>query len=364
METPKSLADKLGFPEHDIVMTLRNARTKLCDYREHERPRPSLDDKIISGWNGLVISSLARASAALSESDPQASSSWLVAATKAAEFVRHSGMWDSKFGILWRVYGGTTRGLADDYAAIVQGTLELYEATLEESWLQWADEVMAAQIRDFTAPEGGFYTAPNPSGTISDLFLHLKPGMDTAEPSANGLSAVNLFRLASLLDDENYANLARRTVAAFEAEIEQWPESFPGLLTAVAWGCVGRETIWIVGGEDDVGENPSGDQGKSQDTTDQENPTSAPGSTQEAPTLRTPANASPGEQSLTVSAALSHLRAGAKTGRTVLRIREGPSWLKDRNKRVGSLEVRKGDKVRVMTCERGVCREVKHLDEL
>ena len=366
-ETPKEIADKLGIPEADIVTILLDARIKLREHRDRERPRPSLDDKIVVGWNGLAISSLARASAALSTIDAQASERWLVAATKAAEFVR-SEMWNTGSGVLWRVWRegrGTVRGLADDYAATIQGALELYEATFDETWLQWADQVMAAQIRDFTAPEGAFYTAPNSSVTItssstgsggqdmeSDLLLRLKPGMDTVEPSANAVSAVNLFRLASLLGDEKYANLARRTVSAFEAEIEQWPGSFPGLLTAVAWGTVDGRGIWLIGGEDDDGKGAVSEQDTEQDVIESKSATTQI-SKQESDT-----------KPLTLGTVLFHLRTRANSGRTVLRIREGPSWLKKRNELVGAVKVNRGDEFKVMVCEKGVCRFVKRLDEL
>ena len=377
VETPKDLADKFGIPEPDIVTILREARTKLREYRERERPRPSLDDKVIVGWNGLAISSLARASASLSTMNPGASERWLIAAKRAAEFVR-SEMWDAEPAILWRIWRegrGTVRGLADDYAAIVQGALDLYEATFDEGWLQWADQVMAAQIRDFAASEGAFYTTPNSTVATnlsdrnsgeqtleSDLLLRLKPGMDTVEPSANAVSAVNLFRLASLLGDEKYANLARRTVSVFEAEIEQWPGSFPGLLKAVAWGNVGKG-IWIIGGEDDGEDSTINNESTSRIGVENDLDIGL-ASKHEDSSMPTLAVDKPDAEPLVVGTILSHLRTRASTGRTVLRVREGPSWLKERNKLVGSLDVKKGDEVRVIVCERGACRPVKHLDEL
>ena len=229
--SPSALAKDLGLPESQVISTLRSARTKLRAHRESTRPRPDLDDKIIVSWNGLAIASLSRASTALRSLDHKASSSWLASAVRAAKFIRNQ-MWDADNKILYRIFRETRssiRGLADDYAALIQGCLELYGATFDESWLEWADQLQKAQIRDFSAPEGGFYTTPNPPQSSSsetppsDLLLRLKSGMDNAEPSANTLSAGNLFRLASLLEDEEYAALARKTIMAFEAEIEQWP---------------------------------------------------------------------------------------------------------------------------------------------
>ena len=228
--SPTTLAKDLGLPESKVISTLRSARTRLRDHRESTRPRPDLDDKIVVSWNGLAIASLSRASTALCSLDHKAASSWLASAVRAANFIRNQ-MWDADNNILYRIFRETRspiRGLADDYAALIQGCLELYGATFDESWLEWADQLQKAQIRDFSDPEGGFYTTPNPESSSSnsspsDLLLRLKSGMDNAEPSANTLSASNLFRLSSLLEDEEYAALARKTVMAFEAEIEQWP---------------------------------------------------------------------------------------------------------------------------------------------
>ena len=354
--SPTALAKDLGLSEAQVISALRSARSKLRAHRESTRPRPDLDDKIVVNWNGLAIASLSRASTALRTLDPKASSTWLASAVRAAEFIRKR-MWDTDSKILYRIFRETRspiRGLADDYGAMVQGCIELYSATFDESWLEWADQLQKAQIRDFSAPEGGFYTAPNPNDSSgldvsstsevpqSDLLLRLKSGMDNAEPSANTLSASNLLRLSSLLEDEEYNTLARKTVMAFEAEIEQWPGSFPGLLGGVAWAAVGGKGVWIVGGEDE-GEVEGGE-GKQEENADMKFKTA--------------------EKVPTVSNVLAHLRAGTGTGRTVLRVRAGDLWLKKRNPLVMALDVKERDTVKVVVCEAGKCRDVGGLEEL
>ena len=102
-----------------------------------------------------------------------------------------------------------------------------------------------ALFNDDTAPsQGGFFST---ASGAPDLILRLKDGMDNAEPSINGVSAMNLNRLASILEDGSYAEAARKTVDAFEAEVMQHPFLFPTLLGSVVAGRLGVRSIQVVG---------------------------------------------------------------------------------------------------------------------
>ena len=371
VKTPSQISRELGIPDSEITSILRDSRRKLREYRDRERPRPALDDKIVVAWNGLAIGALARAAAALSTVDELASSKWLSAATSAASFI-YKELWDSDSKVLWRIWRegrGATRGLADDYTGFAHGLLELYAATFDTKWLQWADELTAALIRDFEAKEGGFYTTPHPAEDGShgrDLLLRLKTGMDASEPSANSLAAMNLFRLASLLNDETYEAKARDTIMAFEAEIEQWPGSFPGLLGSVAWARVGGKSIWAVGEEGGAGaENEkSGEQDSVLEPAQNEGggpvPLTMPSNANEG--AAQVAASSPQVKPLTIDAVLSHIRAGTGVGMTLLRVKKGEEWLKERNRLVGALDIKEGFKV--IVCEKGACRDVQAINDL
>ncbi|KAL9580403.1 MAG: hypothetical protein Q9203_006318, partial [Teloschistes exilis] len=244
--TPAALARQVGMPETEVVTILKEGRKKLRDYREKHRPRPALDDKIVVAWNGLAIGSLARTSAVLEDIDVVKSRECRKAAEDAANFIRKE-LFDEKTKTLYRVYRegrGDTPGFCDDYAFLIHGLIDLYEATFNETYLEFADILQKSQIELFHDPQssGFFTTRASPS-----LLLHLKSGMDAAEPSPNSLSARNLHRLASLLDDDAYLKLARETVAAFEAEVEQFPWCFAGLLGAVVMGRLGVSDVVILG---------------------------------------------------------------------------------------------------------------------
>ncbi|KAI4181422.1 MAG: hypothetical protein LQ348_005022, partial [Seirophora lacunosa] len=239
--TPAALAKQVGMAESDVTTILKEGRKKLREYREKNRPRPALDDKIVVCWNGLAIGALARTSAALEDIDPEKAATCRKAAVDAANFIRKE-LFDESTKTLYRVYRegrGDTPGFCDDYAFLIHGLIDLYEATFDETYLQFADMLQTSQTRllhDSSTPHGGFFTTAPSS---PHLLLHLKSGMDAAEPSPNSVSATNLFRLASLLDHQPYRDLALNTIAAFEAEVEQFPWCFAGMLGAVVMARVG-----------------------------------------------------------------------------------------------------------------------------
>ena len=237
--TPTLLAQTLSLPESTITSILKSARQKMREHRDTHRPRPTLDNKIIVSWNGLTISALARTAGALQFIDPAKSSSCLNAALSAVSFIRRA-LFDEATQTLYRVYSqgarGETKGLCDDYAFLIASLLDLYETTFDDNHLSFADTLQRLQLDRFQDGNNlaGFYTTPSPHPP--DLLLRLKSGMDSAEPSGNNISARNLYRLGSMLNDDAYIRAAGRTVAAFEAEVEQFPFTFAGMLGSVVMG--------------------------------------------------------------------------------------------------------------------------------
>lgn len=141
--TPGTLAKEFGLPEEDVVKIIKNGRRKLREYRDRERPRPDLDDKIIVAWNGLAIGALAQCSVVLEDIDAEKAAECKAAAEKAAKFIQ-SELFDPKTGQLWRVYRegrGETPGFADDYAFMIYGLIELYQATFDDGYLRFAEEL-------------------------------------------------------------------------------------------------------------------------------------------------------------------------------------------------------------------------------
>lgn len=143
--SPDALGKEFGLAKEQVEKILEEGRMKLRNHREKERPRPALDDKIVVAWNGLAISGLAKTSSVLAASEPEKAKIYLSAAIKAANFIRKE-LFDEKEGTMKRVYRegpGDAPAFADDYAFLVQGLIELYEATFDDSWLEWADRLMS-----------------------------------------------------------------------------------------------------------------------------------------------------------------------------------------------------------------------------
>jgi uncharacterized protein YyaL (SSP411 family) len=233
-----------------VLARLRAARSN--------RPRPHLDDKILTAWNGLMISALARGAQifnALGHSEPGDESrssiaseiprparndSWekypgllLAEAVRAAEFLRRE-LFDEESGVVfraWREGRGATGGFAEDYAFLVQGLLDLYEASFDIRWLQWAERLQEKMDELFFDQERGGYF--NSRADDANLVLRLREDYDGAEPAPSSVAALNLLRLAAMLHREDFRGRGLRTIEAFRAQWLGAPYALPQMLCAL-----------------------------------------------------------------------------------------------------------------------------------
>lgn len=218
---PEVAAEKLGA----ALETLRAVRAK--------RPRPHLDDKIITAWNGLMISALARAAVSPAECLADVRDGYRDAAVRAAEFIERE-LFDAKRGVLYRNYRegrGANEAFAEDYAYLIAGLLDLYEATFDARWLRWAEglqQVMDALFWD--AEHGGYF---NSRADDASIVLRLKEDYDGAEPSPNSVAAANLLRFSALFHDEAAGTRALGTIEALRAQWAKAPHALPELLCAI-----------------------------------------------------------------------------------------------------------------------------------
>ena len=189
---------------------LESAHRKLLAIRA-QRPRPHLDDKIVTAWNGLMISAFARASRVID--DP----SYSETAHRAADFIRQH-LYRPEDGILLRSYRegpAAVEGFADDYAFFIQGLLDLYEVGFDPAHLAWAEQLQTKQDELFyDAEHSGYFST---STRDKSVLLRLKEDHDGAEPSASSVSALNLARLAAMTGRDELRARAEATVAAFGA---------------------------------------------------------------------------------------------------------------------------------------------------
>ncbi|HWB83503.1 MAG TPA: thioredoxin domain-containing protein [Bryobacteraceae bacterium] len=208
------------------------------------RVRPHLDDKVLTGWNGLMISALALGGAVLGEER------YAEAARRAAGFLVER-MYDEKNGTLLRRYRegeAAIAGFLEDYALFAQGLLDLYEAQFDLGHLQLALRLTEKQRELFEDREqGGYFSSAE--GDAS-LVLRVKEDYDGAEPSGNSVAVRNLLRLAEITNRADLRASAERTLAAFGPRLRAVPVALPQLLEAAGLLLAGKRQIILVGERD------------------------------------------------------------------------------------------------------------------
>lgn len=226
----------------ELDRRLSRSRSRLLDVRSM-RVAPQRDEKILAEWNGLMIASLARGSAVLNDRR------FADAAVRAAEFILSK---QYRNGRLHRSYrDGRTLEMAflTDYACMIEGLIELYEATFEKRWLDAALELNATAIRLFHDENaGGFHF------TASDherLIARTKDVRDSAVPSGNSVHLMNLLRLSVMTGDGSLRKLAERSMQCFAATVLSGPAASERFLSAVEFALSGPVEVAIVGNPDD-----------------------------------------------------------------------------------------------------------------
>ena len=229
----------------DVVAALGRIRERLFEVRA-TRPRPHLDDKILTAWNGLMIAAFARAARVLV--DRPTSAAYLESATRAASFIRRT-LWSDN-GLLRRYRDGEAAipAYAEDYAYLIWGLLELFQASGDAAWLDWAITLQAEQDRKFwDEKEAGWFSTTGDDPTV---LLRLKEDYDGAEPSASSVSALNTLTLSHLTADEGLRRKAERTLARYGPRIGAAGRTIPMMLCALSAWHAGHTQVVIVGEPD------------------------------------------------------------------------------------------------------------------
>ncbi len=219
------LAGEVGLTPDQLTTRWDAVRQALFGVRE-QRIRPLKDDKILTDWNGLMIAAFARAGAVLEEE------AYLEAASRAIDFI-----WSTlrdEGGRLLKRYRDGSAGLAahlDDYAFLIWGLLELYQAGFSTDHLLRARVLTDLMLEDFWDEEHGgfFFTA---SGQ-ADLIHRPKEIYDGATPSGNSVAFANLIKLSRMLSNPEYEQKAQRLGEAFATQINQIPQGYTQLMTGL-----------------------------------------------------------------------------------------------------------------------------------
>ena len=228
----EDISARSGSSLEDVMAALGRIRERLAAARA-ERPRPHLDDKILTAWNGLMIAAFARAGRVLA-GRPSAGR-YVSAAQQAAAFIK-AHLWRTDKSRLLRRYRDGDAAIdayAEDYAYLVFGLLELFQADGNAEWLEWAVQLQRRQDELFWDDrQGGWFSTTGEDPTV---LLRLKEDYDGAEPAPSSVSVLNIITMNHLGADVAI-DRAERTLARYGERIGAAARVVPMMLAALtAW---------------------------------------------------------------------------------------------------------------------------------
>jgi uncharacterized protein YyaL (SSP411 family) len=222
-DSMEKIAEEEGMPIFEVHHILKKGRETLLEARQ-KRPRPMRDDKIITAWNGMMITALAAGFSVTRERK------YLDAALQAS-----GALWQSRFGegglARLAAEGNRTPGFLDDHAFLLEALIGLYEATGDVQWIERSGQLADLMIGEFwDAKESGFFMT---GASQPALIARLKNPADEAGPSANAVAALSLARLAHFTCSTRYRQKADDALKAFAPLIAENPAAHAGLLAAI-----------------------------------------------------------------------------------------------------------------------------------
>jgi uncharacterized protein YyaL (SSP411 family) len=236
-----TLAAELQIPIEEIKGRVKLAKDKLLEAR-NKRKRPSRDDKVLTDWNGLMIASLAKGFQTFGEER------YLKAAEKAADFILKT-LYKPGKRLLHRYRAGEAgiSANADDYAFLIHGLTELYEASFQLRYLKAALCLNKELLEHFWDPvQGGlFFTADD----SESLIFRKKEFTDTAIPSGNSVEMLNLLRLSRITANPELEDTAEGLKRAFSNMVRKIPSGYTQFLSALDFG-IGPTYEVVIAGKD------------------------------------------------------------------------------------------------------------------
>jgi uncharacterized protein YyaL (SSP411 family) len=246
-QTIEDIAARSGKTPDELTAALVRTRRVLFEARA-KRPKPHLDDKVLTAWNGLMIGAFARAVRVLPDSPT--TPRYLHAAQRAATFI-HDTLWDQTGQRLLRRYregDAAIDGYAEDYSYLIFGLLELFQADGDSKWLDWAASLQTSQDGLFwDEDDAGWFSTRGDDPTV---LLRLKEDYDGAEPAANSISALNLLTLSHLTGAVGALEKVERTLRRLGPRLGNAARVVPMMMCALSAWHAGLTQIVLVGPRD------------------------------------------------------------------------------------------------------------------
>ena len=241
----EQVAEESNLTMDQLIGKLAKITNKLFQTRE-KRVHPAKDDKILVDWNGLMIAALARANQVLGNSK------YLQEATKTADFILKE-MKESDGKLYHRYAKGEKAviGFLDDYAYLVFGLLELYEANFDNKYLLDAAELTKTMVEQFWDEKNSGFFFTNKNG--DDSVPRLKQTYDGAVPSGNAVALLNLLRLARLNGEPSFEKYANKLLKTFSEEIKMQPLGHTFMLVGMEFAFGPTFNVVLVGDPSEKG---------------------------------------------------------------------------------------------------------------
>ncbi len=219
------LASAQGLAPEEAEARLASARAKLFAARAARVP-PGRDDKVLAGWNALMVRGLALAARRFGRPD------WAALAGRCVDFLRGALWREGRLLASWKDGRARHKAYLDDHAFLLDALIELMQAAYRPRDMAWARELAEALLAHFEDPAaGGFYFT---SHDHERLIHRAKPAHDSATPSGNGAAACALGHLGHLLGEARYLAAAERALRLFQPALAANPIPHATLLLALA----------------------------------------------------------------------------------------------------------------------------------
>jgi len=217
-----------------------SAQKKLLTART-KRERPRKDDKILTAWNGLMITAMSKGYRVLADE------AYLKAGRKALNFIKKNLTVDGYLLRRYRDKDARVNAFVDDYAFLIQALIEMYQSDFDKQWIDWAEDLQLKQIELFwdKKDKGFFYSREDDKS----LIFRKKDFTDNAIPSANAISALNLLRLSGLTHNEIFKTHADELLSAMSGQVSRAPMAYASSLIAFDYALDNSKEIAIIAGD-------------------------------------------------------------------------------------------------------------------
>ena len=237
-------AEEMGVDQASLEAELAESKATLLAERV-QRVWPFLDDKVLTGWNALMLGALAEAAAVFDRAD------YLAAAEANADFLLRT-MRDAD-GRLLRTYRDgevKLKGYLEDYSFLIEGLLALYEATFESRWLWEAQSLADAMLALFWDEDAASFFSTG--SDHEELLLRPQDFLDNAIPSGASAAAIALLRLGTLTGVLRYAEVANVALRSMRTTVTQQPMGYGHWLCAMDYALSTPKEVVVVGDREDA----------------------------------------------------------------------------------------------------------------